>query len=86
MASRVSVSTIKSYGSICCTVTYAPYIGALGLDMARKCTREKALSRVYHDKSVNHPTPLYPESLSYYICISYNTPCDDSRGRVAPEL
>jgi tRNA A-37 threonylcarbamoyl transferase component Bud32 len=51
-------------------VLYAPYVGAaLGLDMARKCTREDAL-RGQEDINldINHPIPVYPETVAFYVC------------------
>ena len=46
-------------------VLYAPYVGALDLDMARKCTREDALC---DDLGINSPVSQYPEARAYYVC------------------
>ena len=49
-------------------VTYAPFIGALGLDMARKCSREKAFSMTQSGGNLNDPVPWYPECSGYNVC------------------
>ena len=50
------------------TVLYAPYIGSLGMDIERKCSREMSLVRCNEEGSLNHPTPWYPESMGFYVC------------------
>ena len=64
----VYTSVNLAYSSLCIyfIVLYAPYIGrVLGLDMARKCTREMALSEC---TDISDPVPQYPESVAYYVC------------------
>ena len=61
------MSNIRSVASslVFDVVLYAPYVGALGLDMARKCTKEDALCA---DLEINSPVPQYPEARAYYVC------------------
>ena len=50
---------------------YAPEIGSLGLDMARKDTREKLISSRKEQGGatrLNWPSPWYPETRSYVVC------------------
>ena len=51
-----------------CAVKYAPFIGALGLDMARKCSREDTLYEAEPGTQLNDPVPWYPECTEYYVC------------------
>ena len=51
-----------AFMSVLDVVLYAPYVGALGLDMARKCTREDALC---DELEINYPIPQYPETAAY---------------------
>ena len=36
--------------------------------MARKCSREKALTMSNPERSLNHPVPWYPECSGFYVC------------------
>ena len=62
-------SRSSKLNTVFCLVLYAPYVGALGLDMARKCTREDAL-RGQEDINldINHPIPVYPETVAFNVC------------------
>lgn len=53
------------------SVLYAPYVGALGLDMARKTTREDLFAQqpVKSSLGINHPIPWYPEAAGYNVCL-----------------
>ena len=47
-------------------VMYAPLIGGMGLDIARKCSRETlALKK---SAALNSPLPFYPEIIGYGVC------------------
>lgn len=48
------------------SVIYALDICGLGLDMAKKCSREKALSST--GKSYKDSVPWYPECEGYAVC------------------
>ena len=47
-------------------VMYAPCVGAIGMDLSRKCSR-KALADS-RNVSLNEPLPLYPELSGYTVC------------------
>ena len=64
MLSRVSMANMHSFAfmSVFDVVLYAPYVEALGLDMARKCTRDDALC---DELEINYPIPQHPETAAY---------------------